>query len=141
MNKKRLRDASIKIGASGGTEFNAQVESVQLNNETDDGDQIFTYAPGDAGEGREDVDPSWSLRLAGPSDWTEGGINDYMEDHDGETLPFTVIGHSTSADGWKVQWVGNLKCKATGFGGDNRTTDRYELVLPIVGKPTYSRPA
>jgi len=140
VNKRRLREASIKLG-SPLTEFNAQIEEWTLVNNTDDGEQIFTYAPGTAGEDREDTDPQWAMVLKGPSDWTEGGFSDWSWDHDGETVAFTVIGHSDSVTGWKTQYDGQVKIKAQSVGGANRSTDRFEVTLPIIGKPTYSRPA
>lgn len=130
----RLKVASIKFA---NTDYACQVTSWVIENNTDDGDKVFTYCAD--GEFRDEADDDYSLSLKWVSDWTESGLNRYMVANDGTTVAFTIENH-TDIDGETAQWAGTVKIKAPNAGGDVRTLETSEVTLPIIGKPTVTYP-
>lgn len=118
-------------------QFECQVQTWNINNNTDDGDRFYTQCPD--GEFREDAEPDYALELTFFSDWRSDGISDFLWAHDQETVAFQLDHHPDIVDE-HVRWVGDLKIKSPNVGGEARTTEMTEVTLPIVGKPTYSRP-
>jgi hypothetical protein len=132
-HNRRLKQITFQLGA---TEFQCQVQSWQLVNNTDDGDLMYTFCPD--GEFREETDDDYSLELTFFSDWRSGGISDYLWENDGETVAFTLDHHPDIA-AEHVQWTGNVKIKAPTVGGEARDTETTEVELLCIGKPTYTR--
>ncbi|PZG18980.1 hypothetical protein C1I95_12440 [Micromonospora craterilacus] len=116
--------------------FECQVRSWKLNNNTEDGEKIFTQCP--EGEVREEADPDWSLDLTMLADWRENGISDWLTVHDGETVAF-AIGHHPDRPAEHVTWTGQVIIKAPSVGDEARATENTEITLQCVGKPVYGR--
>ncbi|MFI6160391.1 hypothetical protein ACIA59_10625 [Micromonospora haikouensis] len=125
----------IQFGLDG-EQFECQVQSWTLSNNSDDGEKIYTQCPD--GESREEADPDWALEVTFFSDWREDGVSDFLTMHDGETLPFT-IDHHPDIPAEHVRWTGEVLIKAPSVGGEARTTEQTEVTLQCVGKPVYSR--
>lgn len=134
IHHKRLK--LIELGLDG-EQFECQVKTWKVNNNTPDGDKIYSSCPD--GEDREEVDPDYALELVFFADWRADGISDYLTVHDGENVPFQ-LDHHPDISGEHVRWVGAVRIKAPSVGGDARATELTEITLQIVGKPTYSRP-
>lgn len=120
----------------GGTNFECQIKTWNLPNNTDDGDKIYTFCPD--GEDREETDPDYALELTFFSDWRSGGISDFLVENDGETAAFQ-LDHHPDIVGEHVRWTGSVKLKAPSVGGDARTTETQEVTLQCIGKPVYAR--
>ena len=119
-----------------GTEYQAQVKSWTLNNNTDDAEIFYVFEPGE--EFAEEADASWSLDLTMYADWRAGGIGDFLMSHD-ETDVAVVLDHHPDIVGEHVRWSGTVHLKAPNVGGDVRTTEEIDTTLTFVGKPTYAR--
>jgi hypothetical protein len=134
-HNKKLKQITFDLG---GTEFQGQCTTWNMNNNTPDGELRFVYDEGE--EFREEVDPDWSLTMTFYSDWRSGGISDYLQQQDEETVSFQ-LDHHPGVTGEHTRWVGSVKIKAPTVGGDVRTTEQTSVTLQCVGKPTYSRVA
>ena len=119
-----------------GTEYQAQVKSWTLNNNTDDAEIFYVFEPGE--EFAEAADASWSLDVTMYADWRAGGIGDFLMAHD-ETDVAVVLDHHPDIPGEHVRWSGTIHLKAPNVGGDVRTTEEIDTTLTFVGKPTYER--
>jgi hypothetical protein len=119
-----------------GTEYQKQVSSWTLNNNTDDPEIFYVFEPGE--EFAESAADSWSLDVSFYADWTADGISDFMMAHDGEDVPFT-LDHHPDLPGEHVRWTGILHVKAGGAGGDANATETQDTTFQLVGKPAYSR--
>ena len=117
-----------------GDQFECQLNSWKIVNNTEDGERMYTFCPD--GEFREETDPDYALELKFFSDWRSDGISDWLILHDQATVVFQVDHHPDIA-AEHVRWTGSLKVKAPSVGGDARTTEITEVTLQIVGKPTY----
>jgi len=118
--------------------FECQLNTWQLNNNTEDGDKIYTLCP--TGEDEEETDPDWSIDMTFFADWRSDGISDYLMVHDGETVTLS-LNHHPDIPAEHVRWVGQVKIKAPSVGGEARTTEMTETTLNFIGKPEYSRPS
>lgn len=116
--------------------FECQISSWTLNNNTEDGDKIYTLCP--TGVDSEDTDDDYSIDLTAYSDWRSDGFSDYLTTHDGETVAFTIH-HHPDIPAEHVTWTGTLKVKAPSVGGEARSTETTEVSLMCFGKPTYAR--
>jgi hypothetical protein len=122
-----------------GTQFQCQLKSWTMNNNTEDGEKFYTYCGvGAEGEFREEAEPDYSLDLTFFADWRLNGISDYLTANDQATVAF-VLDHHPDIAGEFVRWSGNLKIKAPSVGGEARTTEMTETTLPCIGKPAYTR--
>lgn len=119
-----------------GTEYQAQLKSWTLNNNTDDAAVFYVYEPGE--EFAEAADPSWSMDISGYADWRSDGLADFLMAHDEEDVAF-VLDHHPDIPGEHVRWAGTFHLKAPNVGGDVRTTEEVNTTLTCVGKPLYSR--
>ena len=131
---RKLRTLTLDIG---GAQYQAQVTSFKLTNNTDDSEITYTFVPGE--EFADNPDPDWSLSVTFVSDWTVSGISTYLTQHDGETVTFTLDLHP-DVPGERGRWAGQLSIKAPDVGGDVRTTEKTEVEFKCVGKPVYTRP-
>jgi hypothetical protein len=130
----KLKTAVIDIG---GTDFQDQITTFNINNDTDDGETFDTFGGPNAAF-VEAADASFTLEITAFADWSLGGISDYLWAHDGETVTFQVD-HHPDVVGSHVRVSGQLQIKAPSMGGEIRTTETTETTLVIVGKPTYTR--
>lgn len=133
-HNQKLKVITLDIG---GSEFQAQVSTWKLNNDTDDPKTVYVFATGE--EFAEDADPAYSLDVTFYSDWRSNGISDYLWQHDGQDVTFQLDHHPDIA-AEHVRWNGTLHIKAPSVGGDVRTTETTEVKFLIIGTPTYSRP-
>lgn len=131
---RQLKIIKLMIGS---TQYEMQLNSWTMNNNTDTGDRQFTFAPD--GEFVEEVSPDYSLTLKFFSDFRLAGISDYLWANDGATVAFQ-LDHHYDIPAEYVRWTGSLVIKAPNTGGDARTTEITEIELPCVGKPIYLRP-
>lgn len=134
-HQRRLKIITLDIG---GTNYECQVRTWNMTNNTADGDKLYTFCP--EGESREETDPDWALDLTFLSDWTAAGISTYLVEHDGEDVTFQ-LDHHPDITGEHVRWEGTLRVKAPSVGGDARTTETTQVTLQVQGLPDFSRPA
>lgn len=121
-----------------GSNFEFQVQSWKMNNNTEDGDKLYSYALPAGGEFRDEAEPDYSLDLTLYSDWTPDGISTYLTEHNGETVAFKLDHHPDIA-AEHVYWAGSLKLRAPSAGGDARTTEMTEVTLVCIGEPVFTR--
>lgn len=119
-----------------GVNFECQVSSWKMNNNTEDGDKLYSFCGPAGGEFRADAEPDYSLDLTFYSDWRSAGISRFLTDHDGETVAFK-LDHHPDIPLEHVYWEGDTKLRAPNVGGDARTTEMTETTLVIIGKPTF----
>lgn len=134
-HNRKLAQLTLDIG---GTEYQIQCRSAELQNNTDDGTQFDTFG-GDEGTFVEPADDSYALALEFYADWRLQGISDYLWDHDGETVTFRLV-HWPHIPAETVQWDGDVLVKAPNVGGEIRSTEITTTTLQCVGKPEKSRP-
>lgn len=119
-----------------GIQYQAQVQSWTMNNNTDDAEVFYVFEPGE--EFAEPADPSWSLDVTFYADWRSDGIADFLMAHDEEDVDL-ILDHHPGVPGEHVRWTGTIHLKAPNVGGDVRTTEQISTTLTFVGKPVYSR--
>lgn len=135
-NSSKLKEITFTLG---GNDFKCQLETWRVVNNTDPGERFYTFCgPGPEGEFREEAEPDYSLELGFHADWRLNGISDYLTQNDQVTVAFVLVSRPSTA-GQAVQWSGSTKLMAPPAGGQARTTEKAEVTLPIVGKPTYTR--
>lgn len=126
----------------GGLNYECQVQTWNMSNNTDDGDKLYSFCnPGNTGTGgefREDAEPDYALEITFYSDWRSAGISQFLTEHDQEIVAFKLDHHPDIPEE-HVHWSGSLKCKAPSVGGDARTTEMTEVTLQIIGLPVYGR--
>jgi hypothetical protein len=132
----KLINFSLTPEGGSATQFECQVRSWQILNNTEDGERHFTFCPD--GEFREDADPDYALQFTFDSDWRAEGISDFLTAHDNEWVDFT-LDHHPDIPGEHVRWTGRCKLRAPSVGGDARTQEVTEVTLPCEGKPVYER--
>lgn len=135
LHQRKLKVILLTIG---GISFECQVSNWELQNNTPDGEKLFSFCPD--GEDVEETDDDFALSLTLFADWRENGISDYLWAHNKETAAFEIVHHPGTADE-EVQWTGNLKIKAPNVGGEIKTTETHTIVLPVIGTPVYGRAA
>lgn len=116
--------------------FECQVQTWNMTNNTEDGDKQYAFCPD--GEFRETGEPDYALELTLFADWRSAGISDFLFANDGQVASF-VLDHHPDIPAEHVQWSGQLYLKAPSVGGEARQTETHELTLNIVGQPTYTR--
>lgn len=119
-----------------GTEYQKQISSWTLNNNTGDPEIFYVFEPGE--EFAEAADDDWSLDVTFYADWTADGLSDFLMAHDNEDVPFT-LDHHPDIPGEHVRWSGIVHIKAGGAGGDANATESTSTTFACVGKPVYSR--
>lgn len=135
-NSSKLKEITFTLG---GNDFKCQLETWQMVNNTEDGERFYTFCgPGSEGEFREEAEPDYALELTFHADWRLNGISDYLTTNDQQTVAFVLVNRPNTA-GQAVQWSGSLKVKAPTAGGQARTTEKSDITLPVIGKPTYTR--
>ena len=144
IHTRRLKYITLTIGDSPDEEsFECQVKTWNVNNNTDDGDKLFSfcYDPDDpdAGETREETEPDWSVHLDFFADWRNNGVSTWAQQHDGEIVGFELT-HNPDRAAETVRWSGRLKVKAPNSGGDARTTEMQSADWVCIGKPDFFGP-
>jgi len=133
VHQRRLKEVTFNVD---GVEFQCQLSSWTLTNNTQEGETQYTYCPD--GSFVEDTDPQWVLDLRFYSDWRSAGISDFLWANAGETVAF-ILDHHPDIAGEHVRWTGNVKLRQPSVGGDVRTTEVTQVTLSVVGEPTYER--
>ncbi len=137
IHKRKMSVIEFSLGTDpSDIAFECQIQTWSLNNNTEDGDKIYSLCP--EGEDTEDVDPDYTLDLTAYSDWRSDGFSDYLWAHDGETVAFSIHNHP-DIPAEHVFWDGTLKIKAPNVGAEARETEMTEISLVCVGKPEYHR--
>lgn len=134
-HNRRLKVITFELDS---VEYQAQITSWKMNNNSEDGEKVYTFATD--GEFREESDDDYSLDLKFVSDWTADGISTYLQENDKEDAEF-VLDHHPDITGEHVRWSGTLRVKAPSVGGDVRTTEMTEITLQCIGKPEFERVA
>lgn len=133
---RKLKVVTFRLG---GIDYQCQLQKWNMKNNTQDGERFYTFCGADSsGEFREDAEPDYALELSFFSDWKTNGISDYLIVNDQLTVLF-YLDHHPDILGEHVRWTGSCKIKAPDVGGEARTTEKSDCVLPILGKPTYAR--
>lgn len=137
IHKRKLTLIEFSLGtAPSDIAFECQISAWTLNNNTEDGDKIYTLCP--EGEDREEVDPDYSLDITAFSDWRSDGFSDFLWQNDGETMTFQ-LDHHPDIPAEHVVWTGEVIIKAPSVGGEARENEVTEVTLVCIGKPTYTR--
>src|SRR5258706_5028341 len=118
------------------TEYQAQLSSLTLNNNTNDATVFYVFEPGE--EFAEPADPSWSMDVSFYADWRSDGIADFLMAHDEEDVAF-VLDHHPDIPGEHVRRAGTFHLQAPNEGGDGRTPEAISTTLTFVGEHVYSR--
>lgn len=134
---KRFKTAIVTFTTPVLADFSCQMMAMAPSNNTDDGDRYYTFCADGSGEGREEPDDDWTVTLRGKMDWTPGGISRYLAANDGDLVELT-INFDNGVDDWDREWVGTVRIKDPGDGGDARAPQEFEVTLPYVGKPALS---
>lgn len=121
----------------GGVDFECQVSNFQIINNANDGAKLYSFCP--TGEDVEEVDPDWSIQFTIFSDWSAGGVSDYLMSNAGDVVTFTYD-HNTDIAAQHVQITGSVRLKAPNIGGDVRATETQDVTLQVLGDIVYTRP-
>lgn len=137
-HQRRLKIISFTLA---GVEYSTQITSWKVSAGEKVGDRVYTFSS--AGEGHnmfiEDTDGEPTLDLKFASDWTSGGVSDYLWSNNLANVAFT-IDHHPDIVGEHVQFSGQVKIQLPDVGDDARVTELQEVNLPILGAvPTYTR--
>lgn len=130
---RQLTDLNFELG---GTEYRCQVRSAIVTNNSDEPEVLATFCPD--GDYVAAAVGSFSLDMVFISDWSAGGISDFLWQNDGLTADFQLDLYSDTA-GQHVRWTGTVNIKAPNVGGEAKATDLTEVSLLCVNKPVYSR--
>lgn len=137
IKQRRLKIITFSLGA---TEFSAQITSWSLDPGIKTGDRVYTFNA--EGEGHnsfiEETDGEPTLDVKFLSDWTVGGLSDFLWTNNMSDADF-ILDHHPDITGEHVRWSGSLQIQAPPSGGDARTTESQEITFPIIGTPTYER--
>ncbi len=138
IHKRKMKLIEFSLGTDPtDIAFECQIQSWTLNNNTEDGDKVYTLCP--EGEDVEETDPDYTIDLTAFADWRSDGFSDYLWTHDGQTVDFKLDNHPDIV-AEHVQWTGQVKIKAPSVGAEAREDEMTEVTLVVIGKPTYSRP-
>lgn len=137
IHKRKIKLVEFSLGTDpSDVAFECQLNTWALNNNTEDGEKIYTLCP--TGEDEEETDPDYSIDLTFFADWRSDGISDFLWKHDGQTMALRLE-HHPDIPAEHVIWTGNVKIKAPTVGGEARETEMTETTLNFIGKPTYVR--
>lgn len=127
VHQKRLKVINLTIG---GTSFECQLNSWQLDPGVKDGDRQYTYCPD--GTFVEETDDEPTLELKFFSDWRSAGISDFLWSNPNTVANFT-LDHHPDIVGEHVRWTGQVLIQPAPVGGDARDTEMTEITLMIIG--------
>lgn len=121
----------------GGTTFQCQIENFNFVNNTPDGAKIYSMCPD--GVDLEETDEDWALTLRFFSDWRANGLSDFLMLNDGQNAVLELE-HHPDIPAEHTIWGATARIKAPNVGGDVKVTERQEVTLQLLAKPTYTRP-
>jgi hypothetical protein len=137
IHKRKIKLIEFGLGtAPSDIAFECQISEWNLNNNTEDGDKVYTLCP--TGEDTEETDPDYTLDLTAFADWRSDGFSDYLTKNDGATVDFR-LDHHPDIPAEHVYWTGQVKIKAPSVGGVARESEQTTVTLVIIGKPVYAR--
>lgn len=130
--ESKLKNGSLKLGTSPGTEFACQETNVRITPEhNEEGDQTETLC----GDVLTPVTTTaWTLNGTAIQDWdgpAGASIVQYSWANDGLTVPFTWKPNATA-----TTFTGNVTVRALELGGDVNTRITTDFAWPLAGKPT-----
>ncbi len=131
---RRFKTAIVTFTSPVLADFSCQMLAMAPTNAAPDGERFYTFCADGNGEGREDVDPDWSLALRGKHDWTPGGISRYLHANDGARVEIAVNFDNGVTD-WDRTWTGTVVIKSPGDGGDARAAQEFDITLMYEGAP------
>lgn len=134
---RRFKTAVITFTNPALADFSCQMMALNPTNNTPDGDRFYTYCADGTGEGRETVDPEWSVTLKGKHDWQAGGISRYLHAND-ETDVEMILRFDNAVTGWDRTWTGTVRLKSPGDGGDTRAPEEFEVTFQYRDKPVLT---
>ncbi|MEC3975089.1 hypothetical protein [Amycolatopsis sp. H20-H5] len=114
----------------GGTSFECQLNSWNLDPGTDDGDRQYTFCPD--GTFIEETDDEPTLELKFFSDWRSAGISDFLWSNPNVVASF-LLDHHPEIVGEHVRFTGQVLIKPAPVGGDARDTEMTEITLQVIG--------
>lgn len=138
VHHRKIKTITLSITPESGTPVNVecQVRTWTLTPPQEDGERFYTQCPD--GEFLEDANPVWTLELGFFSDWTAGGVSDFLMSNAGAVADF-VLDHHPDVVEEHVTWTGKLKVKAPPVGGDARATEQQTVTFACIGEPQYAR--
>lgn len=137
IHKRKIKLIEFSLGTDpSDVAFECQISAWTLNNNTEDGDPIYTLCP--EGEDREETDPDYTLDVTAFADWRSDGFSDFLWKHDGETVAYR-LSHHPDIPAENVIFSGDLKVKAPSVGGEARENEVTEVTFALIGKPVYER--
>lgn len=137
VHHRKIKILQLGLGEEGAVEqFECQVQSWNMVNNTEDGDKQYAQCPD--GEFREPGDPDWALEVTFYADWRSSGISDFLWRNRGKEVPFTLDHHPDIPEE-HVRWTGVLLVKAPSVGGEPRQTETHEMTFNIKGEPVFER--
>lgn len=137
IHKRKIKLIEFSLGTEpSDLAFECQVNTWNLNNNTEDGDKIYTLCPD--GEDTEETDPDFTLDVTFFADWRSDGISDYLWKNDGQIVNFK-LDHHPDIPTEHVSWSGQVKLKAPSVGGEARENEMTESTFVIIGTPAYVR--
>jgi hypothetical protein len=129
----RLKVITFSLGA---TNFECQVKTWKMTNKTPTGAQMYTFCS--SGVFREQTTADWELDITFFSDWTSGGISDFLYTND-QTDALFQLDHHPDITGEHVRWSGTCRVVAPDVGGAYGDTEESTVTLGIFGVPVYAR--
>jgi hypothetical protein len=132
VHNRKLKLIELGVGAN---QFECQVKTWNMANNTEDGERFYTFCPD--GEFREAAEPDYALELTFFSDWRSAGVSRYLTLNDQTDVAFT-LDHHPDVPAEHVTWTGTVRLKAPSVGGDARTTEMTEVTLQVIGKPVFT---
>jgi hypothetical protein len=137
IHKRKLKLVEFTLGTDpDDLAFECQLSSWTINNNTEDGDKLYTLCP--TGEDQEETDPDYSIDLTFFADWRSDGISDFLWQNDGATVALK-LDHHPDISAEHVRWTGTVVIKAPSVGGEARENEVTETTLQFIGKPVYTR--
>jgi hypothetical protein len=135
ITESRVKDGTLTLGTTPGTEFGCQVTNVRINSTyDDDGDALETLCGDTIPPGRK----LGGRSLAGTvvQDWTAatGSFIDYCWDNDLLTVDFAY--HPTGATGTAITGKCRIEVPSETYGGDVNTRITSDFEFSIIGDVT-----
>jgi len=130
VHHRRLKQIVFTIG---GTEFQTQITSWNVDPGEKDGDRVYSYGTtSNSNSFVEETDGEPTLELKWVSDWRAGGLDDYLWSNNNVEADFQLDHHPDIA-GEHVRWTGRVLLKAPPAGDEARKTEMSEIKLSILG--------
>lgn len=126
-----MRNSLVTFGAN---EYTAQVTKARFVPDTQT-QTLKTLVPD--GVISDVDDPSWTLELEGPSDWTASqGLARYLNENAGTTVTVSVTPRTGG-----VALSCDVVLVSVPFGGSQGEWEMFEVEMPCNGQPEFDDPA